>query len=80
MLAGVRFHVFALIAQLLFYVISLSADRLPAGLAHSRFVRLATMFTVMNIALLRGFWRWAMGTQQGTWSRTARTIDVGVAR
>ena len=35
-------------------------------------LRLATMFTAMNAALLVGFWRWASGGQQGVWQRTAR--------
>lgn len=35
-------------------------------------LRLATMFTAMNAALLVGFWRWASGGQQGIWQRTAR--------
>ncbi len=35
-------------------------------------LRLATMFTAMNAALLVGFWRWASGVQQGVWQRTAR--------
>jgi hypothetical protein len=48
-----------------------------AGLAtgtHSSFrsLRLATMFTTMNAALLVGFWRWASGGQRGVWQRTAR--------
>ena len=30
------------------------------------------MFTGMNAALLVGFFRWAFGTQTGTWRRTAR--------
>jgi cellulose synthase/poly-beta-1,6-N-acetylglucosamine synthase-like glycosyltransferase len=37
-----------------------------------RSLRLATMFTTMNAALLVGFWRWASGGQRGVWQRTAR--------
>jgi cellulose synthase/poly-beta-1,6-N-acetylglucosamine synthase-like glycosyltransferase len=37
-----------------------------------RSVRLTTLFTTVNLALLIGFWRWASGRQRGTWERTAR--------
>ena len=40
--------------------------------ASFRLLRLATMFTTMNLALLVGFWRWASGGQRGVWQRTAR--------
>jgi cellulose synthase/poly-beta-1,6-N-acetylglucosamine synthase-like glycosyltransferase len=38
----------------------------------SKLLRLATMFTSMNLALLLGSWRWLWGEQRGTWQRTAR--------
>ncbi len=38
----------------------------------SKVVRLATMFTTMNVALLVGFWLWVSGGQSGIWQRTAR--------
>jgi cellulose synthase/poly-beta-1,6-N-acetylglucosamine synthase-like glycosyltransferase len=41
-------------------------------MASFRVLRLATMFTTMNLALLVGFWRWASGGQRGVWQRTAR--------
>ncbi len=40
--------------------------------ASPRVLRLATMFTTMNAALLVGFWLWASGGQRGVWQRTAR--------
>lgn len=40
--------------------------------ASFKILRLATMFTTMNAALLVGFWRWASGGQRGVWQRTAR--------
>jgi hypothetical protein len=33
---------------------------------------LPAMFTSMNVALLVGFGRWAMGSQKPTWNRTLR--------
>jgi cellulose synthase/poly-beta-1,6-N-acetylglucosamine synthase-like glycosyltransferase len=51
----------------------LSALGLAAGQhAAPRALRLATMFTTMNAALLVGFWLWASGGQRGVWQRTAR--------
>jgi cellulose synthase/poly-beta-1,6-N-acetylglucosamine synthase-like glycosyltransferase len=41
-------------------------------MASFRVLRLATMFTTMNVALLVGFWRWVSGGQRGIWQRTAR--------
>ena len=44
------------------------SQRSPVG----RAIRLATMFTAMNAALLVGFVRWTTGRQQSAWQRTAR--------
>jgi hypothetical protein len=63
------------LAQLGFYVVSLLAAYLPATQGIFKPLRLATMFTSMNAALLVGFWRWIGGTQNGTWVRTSR-IDL----
>lgn len=58
-------------AQLLGYLFSLLG--LATGTrAALKPLRLATMFTAMNAALLVGFWRWVSGGQQGVWQRTAR--------
>jgi cellulose synthase/poly-beta-1,6-N-acetylglucosamine synthase-like glycosyltransferase len=58
-------------AQLLGYLFSLLG--LATGTrAAFKPLRLATMFTAMNAALLVGFWRWVSGGQQGLWQRTAR--------
>ena len=73
-------YALALASQALFYLVSRSADQLPAALGRCKVLRLSTMFTEMNIALYFGFWRWLRGPQQGTWQRTPRTIEVGMAR
>ncbi len=60
-----------LIGQVLGY--GLSALGLASGTRPSlRVLRLATMFTTMNAALLVGFWLWITGGQRGVWQRTAR--------
>ncbi|HEY6360340.1 MAG TPA: glycosyltransferase family 2 protein [Vicinamibacterales bacterium] len=60
-----------LIGQVLVY--GLSAVGLARGARSApRVLRLATMFTTMNAALLVGFWLWASGGQRGVWQRTAR--------
>jgi hypothetical protein len=71
MLAHEPLYRMTLIGQLLGY--GLSALGLVAGTHRApRPLRLATMFTTMNAALLVGFWLWASGGQRGIWQRTAR--------
>jgi cellulose synthase/poly-beta-1,6-N-acetylglucosamine synthase-like glycosyltransferase len=62
----------ALIGQIVFYMVSLVAGRLPPRPMVFKIVRLTTMFIGMNLALLVGYWRWLWGTQQGTWRPTGR--------
>jgi cellulose synthase/poly-beta-1,6-N-acetylglucosamine synthase-like glycosyltransferase len=65
----------ALAAQLLFYFTSWVMGMIPVRHRLLRPIRLATMFTGMNLALLVGFWRWLRGRQQGVWQRTARAAE-----
>jgi cellulose synthase/poly-beta-1,6-N-acetylglucosamine synthase-like glycosyltransferase len=60
-------------AQLGFYSLSVLAAFVPTRLRPFRLLRLTTMFTSMNLALLVGFWRFTLGTQKGLWRRTARS-------
>jgi cellulose synthase/poly-beta-1,6-N-acetylglucosamine synthase-like glycosyltransferase len=70
-LADEPFYRQMLMLQLAGY--GLSVLGLATGtMASFRVLRLATMFTTMNAALLVGFWRWASGGQRGVWQRTAR--------
>ncbi len=62
--------------QALFYATSAVLMVAPAELRVLRHLRLTTMFTGMNLALLVGFWRWMLGTQGGTWRRTARLGEL----
>jgi hypothetical protein len=66
-----------LAAQAGFYLLSLVAAYTPQRLRLLKPLRLTTMFTGMNLALLVGFWRWLRGTQKGAWVRTARLAEEG---
>jgi cellulose synthase/poly-beta-1,6-N-acetylglucosamine synthase-like glycosyltransferase len=61
-----------LAAQLAFYLLWPATHFLPNLPRRLKFLRLAAMFTSMNVALLAGFWRWVRGIRSGTWERTAR--------
>jgi len=75
------FFRWALAAQLAFYGLSLSASLAPPGLRLPKPIRLMTMFTSMNVALLVGFVRWLSNRQNAAWRRTARTAEAsGVLR
>lgn len=61
-----------LLAQLAFYALSAITPLVPTNSRLLKPLRLTTMFTGMNLALLLGFWRWVSGGQRGTWQRTVR--------
>jgi hypothetical protein len=63
-------------AQLLFYAGSALAASLPPSIRILKPLRLATMFTAMNLALFAGFWKWLLWRQNGTWTRTGRGVAV----
>ena len=67
-----------LLAQVGFYTTAVLANWLPARPRCLRVFRLATMFTMMNAALLVGFFRWLFGTQKGVWKRTERSPGAPV--
>jgi cellulose synthase/poly-beta-1,6-N-acetylglucosamine synthase-like glycosyltransferase len=75
-LAGQPLYRLALIAQLAFYLTSVLAAFLPAEPRIFRPLRLTTMFTGMNTALLVGYWRWLRGRQKGVWNPTARLVQA----
>ena len=60
------------LGQIAFYGGSLLVGWLPGRSRLLRPFRLTTMFTVMNVALLVGFWRWLRGGQKAAWLRTDR--------
>lgn len=61
-----------LLAQVVFYAVSFLGAYVRGSGKIVRLMRVPTMFTSMNLALLAGFWRWIAGRQRGTWQRTAR--------
>jgi cellulose synthase/poly-beta-1,6-N-acetylglucosamine synthase-like glycosyltransferase len=69
----------ALLGQAGFYLVSLLAGLVPARFRLLKPLRLATMFTGMNAALLVGCWRWLKGNQKAAWKRTARLAETGGA-
>lgn len=72
LLLGQTFYRIALIMQSVFYTVSAVGMFLPGKGMVARLTRLVTMFSVMNVALAVGFWRWWSGQQRGVWQRTAR--------
>jgi cellulose synthase/poly-beta-1,6-N-acetylglucosamine synthase-like glycosyltransferase len=76
LLWGRPFYRDALLAQGGFYLLSLLAVFLPTQVQALKPLRLATMFTGMNVALLLGFWRWLLGHQRATWRRTDRIVGA----
>jgi cellulose synthase/poly-beta-1,6-N-acetylglucosamine synthase-like glycosyltransferase len=63
-------------AQCGFYAASWAAIFLPWKSRFVKPLRLASMFTAMNVALLVGMWRWLRGSQKGTWNRTSRLAEA----
>jgi len=70
------FYRFALLAQGVFYSTSVLIAFVPGRFKTLKPLRMTTMFTGMNAALLVGFWRWLWGSQQGAWKRTARLAEA----
>jgi cellulose synthase/poly-beta-1,6-N-acetylglucosamine synthase-like glycosyltransferase len=70
------FYRWLLGGQLAFYAAAVLGNWLPARPRILRYLRLPTMFTAMNLALLFGFFRWLRGNQTGVWARTARSAPA----
>jgi cellulose synthase/poly-beta-1,6-N-acetylglucosamine synthase-like glycosyltransferase len=73
---GSPFYLGLLFAQVGLFVVSVLAGLMPPRLKVLKPLRLTTMFTSMNLALLVGFWRWISGRQQAAWVRTARLAEA----
>jgi cellulose synthase/poly-beta-1,6-N-acetylglucosamine synthase-like glycosyltransferase len=69
----IKTYQYLLAAQIAFYALSFMITLLPPGGKLLKPLRLAPMFTSMNLALLVGFFRWITGRQNAAWTRTART-------
>ena len=72
LLLDIPFYRLILVTQFGFYLVSVLAAFLPPSIKFLKPLRLATMFTSMNLALFVGFLRWLSGTQNGVWIRTSR--------
>jgi cellulose synthase/poly-beta-1,6-N-acetylglucosamine synthase-like glycosyltransferase len=70
------FYRLALLAQGMFYLVSVSIAFVPGKYRTLKPLRITTMFAGMNAALLVGFWRWMRGSQKGAWRRTARLAEA----
>jgi cellulose synthase/poly-beta-1,6-N-acetylglucosamine synthase-like glycosyltransferase len=73
LLAASPIYRFALIVQASLYLVALGGYASSKPGFGYRLARLSTMFVVMNLALLVGFFQWVSGRQSGVWRRTART-------
>jgi cellulose synthase/poly-beta-1,6-N-acetylglucosamine synthase-like glycosyltransferase len=77
---GVPLYSSLLAGQFLFYALAVLGARLPARPKVCKAVRLTTMFTSMNAALLVGFVRWVRGAQRAAWERTVRAQEAAASR
>ncbi len=75
-LAGQPAYRLLLTLQAAFYGLALAASYLPGQSRPARLLRLTTMFTSMNAALLVGFFRWLSNSQKAAWKRTVRTAEL----
>jgi cellulose synthase/poly-beta-1,6-N-acetylglucosamine synthase-like glycosyltransferase len=71
-LLAIPFYRATLIAQATFYGLAWFGARAEGSGTLLKLVRLTTLFSSMNAALLVGFYRWLTGRQRGAWARTAR--------
>jgi cellulose synthase/poly-beta-1,6-N-acetylglucosamine synthase-like glycosyltransferase len=62
--------------QVAFYAASALAGYLPGRGPLGKLIRLSSMFSSMNLALLFGFWRWLRGSQKAAWERTVRAATA----
>jgi cellulose synthase/poly-beta-1,6-N-acetylglucosamine synthase-like glycosyltransferase len=66
----------AFAAQVVFYLFALLGNQVSWGGRFGRLLRLPTLFTVVNAALLVGFVRWLQRPQSGVWIRTPRVANA----
>jgi cellulose synthase/poly-beta-1,6-N-acetylglucosamine synthase-like glycosyltransferase len=71
-LVTVPFYRLTLAAQAGFYAVAWLGSRSTGSGPAVRLLRLTTLFSTMNAALLVGFFRWLTGRQRGAWARTTR--------
>jgi cellulose synthase/poly-beta-1,6-N-acetylglucosamine synthase-like glycosyltransferase len=69
-----------LVLQVMFYSAAAVGLLMPGAGSASRLLRLSTLFTIMNMALLVGFWHWAWRSPQGAWRRTERPARAAASK
>jgi len=69
---GATFYVWFLVAQGLFYGLSLAGWLLQRREVKSKFLFIPYYFCMMNYAVLAGNWRYFTGRQQVTWDKSKR--------
>jgi cellulose synthase/poly-beta-1,6-N-acetylglucosamine synthase-like glycosyltransferase len=70
-------YAWSLWLQLMFYTFAFLGNwAVPNNPRFLRLLRLPTMFTTMNLALLFGFFRWLKGGNTGIWTRTNRSGEL----
>jgi hypothetical protein len=72
---GRTIYCWMLIAQIAFYAGAMFMALVPRW-RFPRLLRLGSMFTSMNAALLLGFFHWLTGGQKGVWRRTERVVQL----
>ena len=77
LVANSGFFAALFVGQVLFYGAAAIGAMLPGTSRVAKVLRLATLFTSVNMALAVGFWRWLAGIQGTTWQRTERTVRGG---
>jgi cellulose synthase/poly-beta-1,6-N-acetylglucosamine synthase-like glycosyltransferase len=70
------FYMLLFALQLAFYAAAAAGALIPGSSRVVKVLRLATLFTSVNAALVMGLWRWLAGERGATWQRTARTVRV----
>jgi cellulose synthase/poly-beta-1,6-N-acetylglucosamine synthase-like glycosyltransferase len=73
---GENFYRWAFLGQICFFAVSLGIGLIPNRGRVPKPLRLGTMFTSMNGAILLGFFQWVRGNQRGVWQRTERSAPL----
>jgi len=76
LLAGDHSYRTLLLGQLAFYALAIVGSKIALQGWVGRLLRLPTLFTTVNAALLVGFVRWTLGPQSGVWIRTPRMAST----
>ncbi len=76
LLVGEPVYPALLLAQAAFYALAVVGSQVSLPGWSGRLLRLPTLFTTVNAALLLGFVRWLRRSQSGAWGRTPRAAEI----